>query len=126
MSHPGPRDPRLESLIDALQLLAAPPQVQVQARSAFESVAREMRAGTSVSLIDVELREEGKLSATVARLVDAIDDRLGAMLDQETPDPWSEAFVLDSPQWAAIRADARRALMALGVEPRSPAWLPKG
>ena len=119
-------DPRVESLVDALQLLAAPAQVQVRARGAFESVARDMRAGTSVSLIDVELREEGKLSAIVARLVDAIDARLGAMLDQTSPDPWSGAFVLESSQWEAIRADARRALMALGVERRSPGWLPKG
>lgn len=122
----SPTDDRLVVLIDALQLLAADPEVQMRAAPAFQEIARDMLDGQGVDRIDVQLREEGRLPEHASRSIDEIDTVLGRMLDQIDPDLWSEHAIASASEWRSIRALARRALMALGVAPALPSWLPGG
>lgn len=116
---------RLSTIVDALQLLAADAELQARAAASFREIAEELRRGDDVDRIDQQLRAENKITNTVAVLLDEIDTALGELVELEVPDPWTSASITGLPEWAQIRALARRTLMALDVPRQAPDWFPR-
>lgn len=116
-------DARLGSIIQALQLLAAEPDEQIEALSAFARIAREMEAGEPVQRVDRELADEGVLPPASFATLERVDTCFEQILQSGDPEIWTERGIRTHPLWQRVRELARQSLEELGM-PRRPPPLP--
>jgi hypothetical protein len=113
------REYRLERLVEALRLLAADFDRQVELFPAFVHIPDEL----ALTLHDCFLliRDglgESLLGSQAFAEIQTIDERLGRMSGGETPHFWSLRALQESPEWQEIRNQATRVLQNLGREPQ--------
>jgi hypothetical protein len=102
-----------EALRAALELLAAPPELQMQHLDALREVAAATLAPPpdEPPRIDVGLHRRKLIPDSVMRLIEEIDATIALLLEEA--DPFSPTLLEASSDWKEVRVLARRALMAL-------------
>ena len=104
-------------LVEALTLLGADAEAQIEALGGFRGAAGSLATDEvgPVSIDELVAASKGTgatVPETVRLLVDRIDDLVGAHLDD--PGFWSSQALREHPDWREVRALARRALMRVG------------
>jgi hypothetical protein len=109
------------NMIEALAAIAAEPAEQARLLASLTRVARELRRGAAVELLDVEqLAREGVVPAETAFLITRIEEVLDELVADQTGIAFTEHALHSDLRWKLARTLAREALEQLGERaPRS-------
>jgi hypothetical protein len=113
---PGEPPPWLQTLVEALRLLAAPADVQIGLFPAWVAIPDEVAVTFEDAYVVVD---KSALSEEAIPMVEQVARRLET-LDMPYADRWDPSVLARSEDWRGIRLLAMSALAALGTEYRPP------
>ncbi len=111
---------RYASLVDALAAVAAEPAEQIRLLPSLMRIASEIRQGTKVELLDVQLVQENVLPAEVSFLIARIEELFDELVSDDSGLAFTEHALRNDSRWKLARALAREALEQLGERAKSP------
>ena len=111
----------LEMLVNATRLLASDADVQERTLPDFVVVTDELALNfdNAFQLSD-QLMENGRLSQQQLAALQRVDKVLEDLTNRGEPRLWTLNALRESHEWQAVRAEARKALEALGVGTGTP------
>ncbi len=110
----------IERLVNSLQALAAPAEIQLARFPDFAARADELALDFADALLLVSDCPQVRLTADERHALELLDEHLDAMSGPARAGLWSEASVRAAPEWATTRLLARRALAALHASDELP------